>query len=221
MLTINTKFNPYKKFVIYKWASERCVSETYKYRARAAPYNEGAANREWVLEDTDGDQKQKVPLAKRYTDEMKGILGTVMADSTVSESSVLFETDEKVKHSRRVERLKQLKESKHVKMHDETPVEYDELTDMPPEEKFQDDGYSPLNVHEYIACRTIPQQRLIQETLPKLNGRKSLLQILMYVASAVSVMLATLNMDLYIAISVSTCFKPVTFRWKPWKINSD
>lgn len=181
------------------------MSETYKYRARATPYNEAPLNLEWVFEDGEGDQKKKLPLARRYTDGMKAILDTVMADSTVSESSMRFETDEELKANLRRERLGQLKTNKHVQKHTETPEAYDKLTEIPPEERFTDDGYSSLTVHEYIACRTIPQHRLIQETLPALNSRKSFLQILMYVMSAVSVMLATLNMDLYIAISVSVC----------------
>jgi hypothetical protein len=196
-----------KKFVIYKWASEQCVSETYKYRARASPYNAVATSDSWLLDDKDTDQKKK-PLARRYTDNMKDILDTVMADSAVSQSSMQFERSDELKDDLRRQRLTELKANKNVKRHAETSQKYDTLedTDVPEVEKdFKDDGYSQLTVHDYIACRTIPQHKLIQEKLPELNSRKNLLQVLMYVMSTVSVLLATLNMDLYIAISVSTC----------------
>eukprot|EP01045_Picozoa_sp_COSAG04_P009977 COSAG04_NODE_597_length_12254_cov_13.866591_10_plen_102_part_00 len=39
LMSFNTKFNPLKKHTLYHWASMKCVSETYKYRARASPYN--------------------------------------------------------------------------------------------------------------------------------------------------------------------------------------
>ena len=178
-----------------------CVSETYKYRARAKPYNAAPADKEWSLDDSDTPKPK--PLAKRYTDNMKGILDTVMSDSTVSESSIRFEKNEKDKHKHRIKKLKAIKGSELVIKHAETSDKYDKISDIPEKEKFEDDGYSQLTVHEYIACRTIPQHKLIQDKLPEINSRKNYLQILMYVMSAVSVMLATMNMDLYIAISVS------------------
>lgn len=192
--------------MIYKWASEQCVSETYKYRARASPYHAVATSDSWLLEDEGTDHKKK-PLARRYTDNMKHILDTVMGDSAVSNSSIQFERDDEIKDELRRQRLTELKANKHVKRHAETSQKYATLddTDVPEVEDFADDGYSQLTVHDYIACRTIPQHKLIQEILPELNSRKNLLQVLMYVMSTVSVLLATLNMDLYIAISVSTC----------------
>ena len=196
-----------KKFVIYKWASEQCVSETYKYRARATPYTVVATSKSWVLEDEDGDKQPKRSLARRYTDNMKNILDKVMADSTVSESSIQFETNDKLKDDLRREHLEQLAGNPYVLKATETSQSYADLpdSDIPEEEDFTDDGYSQLTVHDYIACRTIPQHRLIQQQLPELNNRKNALQVLMYVLSATSVMLATLNMDLYIAVSVSGC----------------
>lgn len=202
LMSVNTKFNPYKKYVIYEWASQKCASETYKYRARAKPYNAAPANPEWVLDD-EGEATEPKTLAKRYTDGMKAILDTVAADSTVSESSILFEKDEKDKSEKRKMHLDNMKVGKDVLMHAETSEHYNKLSGLPEVETFTDDGYSQLNVHEYIACRTIPQHKKIQDKLPEINRMKNRLQIMMYVMSAVSVLLATMNMDLYIAVSTA------------------
>ena len=202
LMSVNTKFNPYKKYVIYNWASQKCVSETYKYRARAKPYNAAPANPEWVLDDEGEDAKPR-PLAKRYTDGMKAILDTVANDSTVSESSIMYEKDERTKNEQRMMHLDGLRQSKDVIKHAETSEHYDKLYEMPEKEPFTDDGYSQLSVHEYIACRTIPQHKMIQDKLPKINNMKNRLQVLMYVMSAVSVLLAVENMDLYIAVSTA------------------
>jgi len=67
----------------------------------------------------------------------------------------------------------------------------------------QDDGYSQLTVHDYIACRTVPQLALMQQTLPPLSARKDHLQMLMYFMSALSVVFATVHADLYIAVSTA------------------
>ena len=58
-------------------------------------------------------------------------------------------------------------------------------------------------MHDYIACRTVPQLALMQQTLPPLSARKDHLQMLMYFMSALSVVFATVHADLYIAVSTA------------------
>jgi hypothetical protein len=83
-----------------------------------------------VLDD-EGEVAKPKPLAKRYTDGMKAILNAVAADSTVSESAILFEKDEQDKNEQRRKHLKALRMGKDVIKHAETSEHYDKLYEIP------------------------------------------------------------------------------------------
>ena len=64
-----------------------------------------------------------------------------------------------------------------------------------------DDGYSQLGAEDYLAVRTRSKLAEIELMLPGLSRQKQGLQYLTYIATVVSVILGTIKMDLYIAIS--------------------
>jgi len=69
--------------------------------------------------------------------------------------------------------------------------------------KTTDDGYNQLSADEYLAVRTKPALEALKNRLPPISRRKEMLQALTYVATGASVLLGTLGMDLYIAISTA------------------
>ena len=79
----------------------------------------------------------------------------------------------------------------------------EERVGMPKLKETRDDGYEVLSADEYIAVRTKPALEKLKEQLPPISRRKTFLQALTYVATGVSVMLGTLHMDIYIAISTA------------------
>ena len=69
--------------------------------------------------------------------------------------------------------------------------------------KTTDDGYNQLSADEYLAVRTKPALETLKRRLPPISRRKEILQGLTYVATGASVLLGTLSMDLYIAITTA------------------
>ena len=70
--------------------------------------------------------------------------------------------------------------------------------------KTTDDGFNQLNADEYLAVRTKPALETLKRRLPPISRRKEILQALTYIATGASVLLGTLSMDLYIAITTAT-----------------
>eukprot|EP01043_Picozoa_sp_COSAG02_P051480 COSAG02_NODE_5422_length_4345_cov_3.380593_3_plen_264_part_00 len=70
--------------------------------------------------------------------------------------------------------------------------------------KTTDDGFSQLNADEYLAVRTKPAVEAIKHRLPPISRRKEILQALTYIATGSSVLLGTLGLDLYIAVTTAT-----------------
>ena len=161
-----------------------------------------------------------------------GVVSEVMSSSAVAESSLQYEADDEDKRHKRKLRLDALPKGRikdnetaeavtlqHGKMPKKIWMQVSKSSTEPlrPDGLFslgcvahrwgpavlQDDGYSQLTVHDYIACRTVPQLALMQQTLPPLSARKDHLQMLMYFMSALSVVFATVHADLYIAVSTA------------------
>jgi hypothetical protein len=66
-----------------------------------------------------------------------------------------------------------------------------------------DDGFDVLTADEYLAVRAKPALERLKRQLPPLSHRKETLQALTYITTGTSVLLGTLHMDLYIAITTA------------------
>jgi hypothetical protein len=64
-----------------------------------------------------------------------------------------------------------------------------------------DNGFSILQADEYLAVRTKPMLEGIYSRMPPLSRKKKALHTLVYLSTGASVLLGTIGMDLYIAIS--------------------
>ena len=49
LLTMNSQFNPLAKYYALRWASDMCVSEIYRYRARSHQYSSMSTSDTWDL----------------------------------------------------------------------------------------------------------------------------------------------------------------------------
>lgn len=70
--------------------------------------------------------------------------------------------------------------------------------------KTTDDGFNQLNADEFLAVRTKPALEALKHRLPPISRRKEILQALTYIATGASVLLGTLGLDLYIAVTTAT-----------------
>eukprot|EP01048_Picozoa_sp_COSAG05_P011477 COSAG05_NODE_1082_length_5937_cov_2.133265_1_plen_324_part_10 len=193
LLTFNNAFNPIQKFNALRWASAATESEIYTYRCRAKNYSAVTVTQSWATDaDVDGpgeeDDGSKV-ASKKFVAKISEISSQVRGETQLQISSMRFgkEKDEAAAVKKRTSNLFQGE----VASSDEVDV----LIHM------HDKGFEQLSAEDYLQYRTRPKKLLMENQLPPLSRRKNFLQALTYVATAASVMLGTLEMDLYIAIT--------------------
>ena len=161
---------------------------------------------------------------------MNQISELVMSEATMQVSSLAF-TDAKEEEQQVEHKMKILSEAEHCIATEETVTRADLDTAKlgldnpnkePSDEQKQfvernkdrigqpvlltvhDNGFDALSADEYLAVRAKPALALLKRKLPPLSRRKEKLQALTYITTGVSVLLGTLGMDLFIAISAAT-----------------
>jgi len=226
LLTMNSQFSPLSKFNALMWASDMCVSEIYRYRARSQEYNDVPASAGWELPEENKEttaQKFMVRLAwisdQLITDG--GMMSTSMdfTDKTISKEQFMHKdenTKEMVLHPKKFKKGKKhhINTKQDKKRHDLLKAlpggaltdedKTDPHTGDLVYEWLEDDGFEGLSTQYYITMRTIPGLHAIENKLPGLGRRKKCMEALIYLATSVSVLLGTLHYDIYIAISTAT-----------------
>eukprot|EP01046_Picozoa_sp_COSAG06_P014161 COSAG06_NODE_871_length_11856_cov_6.434039_1_plen_960_part_10 len=200
LITLKSQLDPHAKCSALEWADALLESETYKYRCRAVDYSASEGERSWSLmthEQSAGSKGGEKRLAAIvYEERCKEVHGAVASDSTFSYSHMVAHADQgKI----RVER-EQRAGRKVVLMTGET---IDARHGRAKQEWFEDDGYGRLVATQYLACRTQAQLDRLRSEVEPLSVKLRSLRILTLVATTISVLLGSINIDLFIAISTA------------------
>lgn len=195
LLTFNNAFNPIQKYNALRWASAAMVSEIYCYRARAKEYGGNSASSSWaVTEDLVNEEDESQKLAsKKFVNNLQIISTQVRSETQLQVSSLSYAAPEK-ENTAIAKKISTLFHDTAVPSSDELDVTYE----------LHDRGFEQLSAEEYLQCRTKVHLKVMQKRLPPLSRRKEMLQALTYIATAASVMLGTIEKDLYIAITTGT-----------------
>ncbi len=200
------------------------------YSASAAAVREWSFESDGDNTGVDVAVLAKSKPSKRFVEKMNTISELVMSEATMQVSSLSFEDETKAKEDLDA-KVRKLQAIKHTIATEETVTKADLDTarlgldnpsrkpteaqtkfvednknriGQPVLRQVEDDGFEPLTADEYLAVRAMPALARLRKQLPPLSRRKELLQAMVYITTGVSVLLGTLEMDLFIAISTAT-----------------
>ena len=111
LLTINNAFAPIAKFNALRWATQRCESEIYAYRARAVAYAATVVSASWAFEkDDDDDDGTQQDNSKKFVESLQSISTSVRSESQLQSSSMSFFKDDQREKliKRRIAQLRDL-----------------------------------------------------------------------------------------------------------------
>jgi hypothetical protein len=173
LLTLDSAFSPTAKRNALNWTAAKIESEIYTYRARSCRYSPVNTSSAWSFMSRQSvsdepHQRQKPQqgrqiASKTFVDTITAVCNHLHTDG-VFVSSHLFYVDDKARKERREEHLAQLEAKDiHLKLED---VDTTTVPQAPKTQLFHDNGYSQLNISEYIACRTEPLLAEYKRTLP-------------------------------------------------------
>eukprot|EP01052_Picozoa_sp_SAG31_P023047 SAG31_NODE_1868_length_7028_cov_4.100303_3_plen_505_part_00 len=196
LLTFNNAFNPITKYHALRWASQTAESEVYRYRTRSNSYGAGNAGLSWAellqeeAEAGAGGTLSEAGPSKTFVTNLTDISSTLLS-GPIMQLSALKEPKKGIKHvvAQKVETLFR--------------GTVDSRDEIGQKEYVDDDGYGLISAEDYICVRVIPQLATMKRRLPPLTRRLKTLQALTYVATGVSVLLGTLEFDIYIAVSTA------------------
>ena len=86
LLTMNSQFNPLAKYHALRWASDMCVSEIYRYRARSHQYSSMSASNNWELPEASKDT-----AAQRFMERLQFYNEQLTSDGGMMSNSMSFD----------------------------------------------------------------------------------------------------------------------------------
>lgn len=208
ILTLDNAFTPTKKRNALLWTAEKLESELYQYRARACKYSPVNTNLRWsfINAGTEGNEgeisQQGAKVASRiFVEEVTKVIAVVRADGVFVKSHLNYVHEEADIDEKRKAKIEEIK-SRDLKVIGE---DVDKRTEdkRPTQTSFTDDGYSQLDAASYIACRTIPLLARQKKRLPWMGRLDMFLNTAIFIVTTISVILGSLRLDLYIAISTA------------------
>ena len=191
ILTFNNTFNPMQQYNALVWASASIESETYQYRARSAKYSVVNTSPRW--DDAAGEQGGEATQTFQAT--VMAITKQIRNESTLQTSSLDYRY---ISNSNEQARLRQQRLSTLFR----GPMENENSVGGKPS-WVEDDGYTRLSAEEYLQFRTVAKLDAYREKLPMLYTWSYRFQALIYICTGISVVLGTIDLDLYIAVSTA------------------
>eukprot|EP01043_Picozoa_sp_COSAG02_P034284 COSAG02_NODE_2389_length_8985_cov_3.175676_3_plen_826_part_00 len=200
------------------------------YSASAAAVREWTFDEDENDKAVDVSLLAKAKPSKRFVEKMNNISELVMSEATMQVSSLAFAKEEDAKEDLKA-KIEALENETHYVATEETVTKADLDTArlgldnpnrQPTKEQMEfvtknqnrigqpvlrqvkDDGFEVLTADEYLAVRAMPALERLRAKLPPLSRRKERLQAMVYATTGVSVLLGTLHLDLFIAISTAT-----------------
>ena len=104
-------FAPIAKYNALHWATQRCESEIYEYRARAVAYAATVVSVSWGFEkDDDDDDGAQQDNSKKFVENLQSISTSVRSESQLQSSSMSFFKDDQRERliKRRIQQLSDL-----------------------------------------------------------------------------------------------------------------
>lgn len=207
-LTLDNAFAPTKKRNALLWTAEKLESELYQYRARACKYSPVNTNLRWSFinagnEGNEGEiSQQGAKMASQiFVEEVNKVIAVLRADGVFVKSHLNYVHEEEDIDERRKVKIKELKSQELWVIGEDVNKQTEDK--RPTRTRFEDTGYSPLDAAEYIACRTQPLLARQKKRLPWMGRLDMFFNTAIFVVTTISVILGSLRLDLYIAISTA------------------